>query len=193
MITEGMVAKMDDANIIALYFQRSETALGETEKKYGLYCHKIADNILNSREDSEECLNDTWLKAWKSIPPSRPLNLKTFLGAITRNIALSIWRRRNSEKRTPDRLRVCLDELTECLPSAQESICDDFAVKDAIERFLRELSLESREMFIKRYWYGMSVEEIARELSKSKGSVKMSLMRTREKLRLFLEKEGIAI
>ena len=78
MITEGMVAKMDDANIIALYFQRSETALGETEKKYGSYCHKIADNILNSREDSEECLNDTWLKAWKSIPPSRPLNLKRF-------------------------------------------------------------------------------------------------------------------
>ena len=138
-------------------------------------------------------MNDTWLKAWKSIPPSKPLNLKTFLGAITRNIALSIWRRRNSEKRRPDRLRVCLDELAECLPSVQGSICDDLAVKDAIERFLGELSLESREMFIRRYWYVMSIEEIAQDLSRNQGSVKMSLMRTREKLRLFLEKEGIAI
>lgn len=184
---------MDDANIISLYFQRSETALAETEKKYCSYCRKIADNILNNREDSEECLNDTWLKAWKSIPPTKPLNLKTFLGAITRNIALGIWRSRNSEKRKSDRLKVCLDELAECLPAAQDSICDDLAVKDAIERFLRELSPEPREMFIRRYWYVMSVEEIARALARSQGSVKMSLMRTREKLRLFLEKEGIAI
>lgn len=184
---------MDDANIIALYFQRSETALAETEKKYCPYCRKIADNILNNHEDSEECLNDTWLKAWKSIPPTKPLNLKTFLGAITRNIALGIWRSRNSEKRRADRLRVCLDELTECLPAVQESICDDLAIKDAMERFLRELSPEQREMFIKRYWYVMSIEEIARDLSKNQGSVKMSLMRTRERLREFLEKEGIAI
>lgn len=184
---------MDDATIIALYFRRSETALGETEKKYGSYCHKIAYNILSSREDSEECLNDTWLKAWKSIPPSKPHSLKTFLGAITRNMALSIWRRRNSEKRRSDRLGVCLDELAECLPSAQDGICDDFAVKDAIERFLKELSPDSREIFFRRYWYVMSIEEIARELSRNQGSVKMSLMRTREKLRQFLEKEGIAI
>lgn len=193
MTMEGMVAKMDDANIIALYYQRSETALGETEKKYGSYCRKIAYNILNSREDSEECLNDTWLKAWKSIPPSKPNSLKTFLGAITRNIALSIWRRKNSEKRKSDRLTVCLEELAECLPSGQGSICDDLAVKDAVERFLKELSPESREIFFRRYWYVMSIEEISRDMSKNQGSIKMSLMRTREKLRQFLEKEEIAI
>ena len=95
---------MEDSAIIDLYWAREERALSETDAKYGGYCRSIAHNILKNREDSEECLNDTWLKAWKSIPPSRPLNLKTFLGAITRNIALSIWRRRNSEKRTPDRL-----------------------------------------------------------------------------------------
>lgn len=184
---------MDDMNIIELYFQRSETAIGETEKKYGPYCRRIADNILNSREDSDECLNDTWLNAWNSMPPNKPLSLRAFFGAITRNIALSIWRRKSSEKRRSDRFGVCLDELAECLPSTGGSFTDDIAVKDAIERFLGQLSSDSREMFFRRYWYVQSVEEIAKGLSKSRGSVKMSLMRTREKLRLFLEEEGIAI
>lgn len=184
---------MDDLNLISLYFQRSEAAIGETEKKYGSYCQRIADNILGSHEDSEECLNDTWLRVWNSIPPNKSINFKSFLGTITRNIALSIWRRRSSEKRMSDRLRVCLDELSECLSEDEGRFSDDFAVKDAIERFLSRIDGDSKEIFFRRYWYVESIEEIAKGLSRSQGSVKMSLMRTREKLRQFLEKEGIAI
>lgn len=139
---------MDDLNLISLYFQRSEAAIGETEKKYGSYCQRIADNILGSHEDSEECLNDTWLRVWNSIPLNKSINFKSFLGTITRNIALSIWRRRSSEKRMSDRLRVCLDELSECLSGDEGRFSDDFAVKDAIERFLSRIDGDSKEIFL---------------------------------------------
>lgn len=184
---------MEDCQIIELYFSRSESAITETQKKYSSLCMSIAHNILNSREDSEECLNDTWLRTWNAIPPERPESLAAYLGRITRNSALSFLRKKNASKRNGGQYALCIDELAECLRDETGGISEGFAVSDAINRFLRQLKLETRKVFVMRYWYVMSIKDIAGELSLSESGVKVSLMRTRDSLRSFLEKEGIEI
>lgn len=185
---------MDDTDIIKLYFERSQSAIKESQRKYGNYCRAVSMNILHNRQDAEECLSDTWMKAWRTIPPERPLCLSAFLGKITRNISLSLWRKKNSQKRKSSETDLCMDELSECIPEQQRgSVTENLELKDALDRFLESLGNDSRVIFMKRYWYFIPVKKIAEELSMNDGAVKMSLLRTRKKLRQFLEEEEIYI
>ena len=183
---------MDDSVIIELYWQRSEAAITESQTKYRRYCTVIADNILHCPEDTEECLDDTWLRAWEAIPPHKPDRLSVFLGKITRNLAIDRYRRSRAEKYGKGQIALCLDELAECV-GTNETIADDLALKNALEDFLQELEAEARDAFLLRYWYMFSVREIANRLGKSAGAVKMSLQRTRGKLKSYLEQEGFDI
>lgn len=185
---------MDDNQIIDLYWARSETAIWETAKKYGNYCHHIAYNILYNREDSEECVNDTWLRTWEAIPPTRPERLSAFLGKITRNLALQRYEKYNAAKRAAGQVPLALHELEECIPAREnvEHVVDDLALTEILNDFLAGLSAETRRIFVRRYWHLHSVKEIAEEYRISESKVKVTLFRTRRKLRLLLEKEGIA-
>lgn len=186
---------MDDIQIIDLYWARAEDAISETEKKYGRYCHSIAYRILRSEEDSEECVSDTYLKAWESMPPRRPSALKLFLGKITRNISLDRFDRRFAEKRGYGEVPLALDELRECVPSedAAERAVEDMTLAEIFDRFLDGLTAETRKIFVLRYWYLYSIREIAGACGLGESKVKMSLMRSRGKLRELLEKEDITI
>lgn len=186
---------MDDASIIALYWARSESAIAHTQEKYGARCRTIARGILRSDADSEECVNDTWLRAWDAMPPERPEKLGAFLGRITRNLALDRLKKRESQKRGGGRLELALSELGECVPSGDDPAqrVDELALRELLDRFLASLNDDARVIFLRRYWYMLSVEEVARGLGASRSKVKSSLMRSREKLRAMLEKEGIAL
>ena len=186
---------MDDRQIINLFNERSEAALMETAAKYGKYCHAIAYNILYNEEDTEECVNDTYLKAWEVIPPQIPEKLSAFLGKITRNLAITKYRYNNSKKRGNGQIALALEELTECIPS-QNSTEQEVSNKlfiETLNAFLEELSAEKRKIFMQRYWYLRPVAEIAGEYGISESKVKMILLRTRNKLKQVLEKEGIMV
>lgn len=186
---------MEDREIVALYFERNEKAIEASEKKYGKYCFFIAHSILRNKEDSEECVNDTYIKAWNSIPPKKPEKLSTFLGKITRNLALDILEKKSAKKRGNNTLSVVLEELHECIPSpsSAENEVDKIQLIENLNCFVKTLSEENRKIFLQRYWYMMSVKEIAQQNDFTESKVKMSLMRTRENLRIFLEKEGVQI
>lgn len=186
---------MTDYDIVKLYLDRKETAIKETDKKYGSYCHTIAENILRSRPDSEECVNDTYLKAWNSIPPSKPQRLSTYLGKITRNLAINRYNRLRAEKRGGGEAELILSELEGCLPSeyTTEKEYDEKQLVKSIEAFLKNESNENRRIFLLRYWYAFSVSDIAKELHYSESKIKSILFRQRNKLRDHLEKEGILI
>ena len=183
---------MEDSHIIKLYWQRNESAIKESQKKYGGYCSSIADNILHSAEDTEECVNDTWFRAWNTIPPEKPKRLAVFFGRITRNLAIDRFRSDTSKKRGGGQMALCLDELAECI-GEDSPIEDRLALREVLNRFLRELPEKSRTIFLLRYWYMMPVSEIAKQYELSEGAVKMLLQRVRNKLKDYLEKEGIAI
>ncbi len=184
---------MEDKQIVELYFERSENALNETKTKYGRYVRKIAYNILENIEDTMECENSTYLKAWESIPPHRPENLATYLGKIARNLALDIYEKYSAKKRGGKQVAFALDELSNCITSRHcvEDAVDEMVLRDVLNRFLEELSKEARVIFVKRYWYLMSVKDIAKEYKMSESKVKMQLLRTREKLKNRLEEENI--
>lgn len=186
---------MDDEQILDLYWERSEAAIAETAKKYGRYCYYIAFNVLHNDEDCEECVNDTYLNAWNSMPPHRPAVLKTFLGRLTRNISLNKYKQLTAEKRGNGRMPLIIDELHECLPETEsaERIIDDMVLVDVFNRFLASLSVEQRKIFMRRYWYMSSVKEIAADYGIGESKVKMSLLRSRNELKRLLEKEGITI
>lgn len=186
---------MTDYDIVKLYLNRNEKAISETDKKYGRYCTAIADNILKNSADSEECVNDTYLRAWNSIPPQKPQRLSTFLGKITRNLAINRYNSYNAEKRGNGQINIILDELEYCLPSenSTEKDFDEKLLIKSIEHFLKAQSKEKRRVFLLRYWYAFSVAEIAEECSISESKVKSILFRMREKLKSHLEKEGIFI
>lgn len=186
---------MDDGQIIQLYWDRDQRAIQETDGKYGGLLHGIAWNLLRSREDAEECVSDTYLRAWEAIPPERPAFLRTWLGRITRNLSLDRWKRLRAEKRGGG-AEVLLGELEDCVPDGRggpERALEDRELAEALNVFLRGLSREGRSMFLRRYWYGESVAEIRAALGCGEGKVKSSLFRTRKALRAFLEKEGIAV
>lgn len=170
---------MDDKQILDLYWERSEAAISETSKKYGKYCRYIASNILHNDEDSEECVNDTYLRAWNSIPPNRPSVLKTFLGKITRNLSLDRYELLNAKKRNGGQMSLIFDEIQECIPSldSTENIVEEIALTDILNRFLSSLSLEQRKIFMRRYWYLSPIKEIATEYGMSESKIKMSLFR----------------
>ena len=186
---------MEDKQIVDLYWQRSEMAVSETEQKYGRYCRYIAFHILGNEEDSEECVNDTYLRAWNSMPPHRPSVLKTFLGKITRNLSLDKYEQRNAAKRNRGKAPLIFDEIRECLPTIDntENIAEEMVLTEVLNRFLSSLPLEQRKVFMRRYWYFSSIKEIAAEYGMSESKVKMSLLRARYQLKSLLEKEGIRI
>lgn len=184
---------MEDKQIIEMYWNRLENAIEETSRKYGRYCHYIANNILRNKEDSEECVNDSYLKLWNAIPPQRPQSLRVFLGKITRNHALHIWEKKHAKKRNEDRVLLVLDELVECIPGTEsiENITEQIVIVDALNAFLGELTPEQRNIFMARYWYFASIKEIASKYHVSESKVKMTLSRLRQKLKEILEKEEI--
>ncbi len=186
---------MEDKSIIGLFFERSETAIEETASKYGAYCQTIAFNILADRQDAEECVSDSYLKLWNAIPPQKPACLKSFLGKITRNLALDRWDRQKAQKRGGGELPLALDELSECLAggSGPEASLDRAALSRAINEFLGELTPGARQIFVRRYWYLEAVRDIAEKTGGSEGSVKTSLSRSRSALKDKLEKEGFSI
>ncbi len=186
---------MDDKRIIELYTDRSEAAIAATSEKYGRYCHSIARGILGSDKDAEECVNDAYLRAWSSIPPMLPDCLRSFLGKITRNLALNRLEAHSAEKRGAGQVPLVLDELAECVPSGENAdrTLDDMVIRDAINGFLAELSPETRKLFVRRYWYMSSVSELAAEYGLSESKVTVTLFRTRAKLKKALEKEGISL
>lgn len=184
---------MEDKQIIDLFWQRSESAITAAAEKYGPYCQKIAENILESKEDAEECVNDTWLLAWKNIPPDKPAKLAAYLGKITRNLSLNCVKYHAAQKRGSGRTELVLSELEDCIPAPNsvENEMDDRFLKEAIERYLRALPAEKRHIFIRRYWYMMSVKEIAKACGMSQSKIASLLFRMRKELKAHLEKEGI--
>lgn len=186
---------MTDLQIIDLYWARSEEAITATAAAYGNYCTSIAFNILRSYEDSEECVSDTWHRAWQSMPPQRPNPLRVWLGKVTRNLALDRWRAGQAEKRGGGQMDVLLSELENCLPSGvtPEKQAEDSEVVEGINRFLRSQSPAARIIFLRRYWYGDSVADIAAAMGMGRSAVKSALFRAREGLRQHLEEEGLWI
>ena len=180
---------MDDSRIIELYFARDERAIEETKAKYGRLLSSVAFGILGSRADSEECESDTYIKAWNSIPPARPTSLSAYLSKIVRNLAIN---RYHSNKRKCE-MDLILDELSEVIPDTRRDLAEELDLKDALEGFVSKLDLTKRLIFLKRYFYMMSVMEIALDMHMSVGTVKSSLSRTRIALRKYLTERGITI
>ena len=186
---------MEDKDIIRLYFERSEKAISETALKYGALLSGIAFGILRSREDAEECVSDTYKKAWDSIPPGEPKRLSAYLGKITRNLSLNRYSQLTAQKRGGGSRDVALEELEECIPAegdVQRQV-EDAELAELINGFLDRLNRESRIIFMRRYWYFCTVSEIAADMHASESKVKMSLLRTRKKLKQYLEKQGVAL
>ncbi|MBR6762171.1 MAG: sigma-70 family RNA polymerase sigma factor [Clostridia bacterium] len=183
---------MDDKQIVALYWARNELAITESQRKYAAYCHSIAKNILGSEPDAEEATNDTWLSAWHAIPPHKPMVLSTFLGKLTRRIAIDKWRRNHSEKRGGGQTALVLEELAECLPASSrpEEEVEQAELAACIREFIQTLPTTEQRVFLCRYWYLDSLASIARRFGFSEGKVKSMLFRTRRKLQQHLSKEG---
>ena len=185
---------MEDAAIVSLYWARDERALSESSEKYGTFCAGIAHGILKNPEDAEECVNDTWLRAWDAIPPARPSPLRAFLGRITRNLSFDRWRAARAAKRGGGQTEALLDELSECLPGGTvEQDFDARRTAAAISRFLRTEPPLRRQLFLRRYWYGDSVAELAARFRMREGTVKSTLARLRTRLQAALGREGIAV
>lgn len=186
---------MDDSKIIDLYFRRSEMAISATDAKYGTYCQSIAYRILNQQQDSEECVSDTWMRTWNSIPPTRPDCLRTYLGKITRNLALNRLREQQTEKRGGRVVTESLEELRECISDGRlvETAVDEKLLTDSINRFLAGLSQEKRVAFILRYWHMYPANEVARKMQISESKLRTMLFRLRKQLRTHLEQEGIKL
>lgn len=184
---------MEDQQIIELFWQRSEEAIAQTAKKYGRYCHTIAYNILQDECDSDECVNDTYMRAWETIPPRRPTLFSALLAAITRNLALDRYKRDHAQKRGGGQVAVALDELQECLPGgkSEEELIENRLLTETLNHFLYSLPPRTRQIFMLRYWYLCSIRKIAQSLQISESGVKMTLLRTRKQLKAALQKEGI--
>jgi RNA polymerase sigma-70 factor (ECF subfamily) len=187
------VKRLTDTQILDLYEQRCENAIAETARQYGAYCTAIATRILNNREDAEECVNDAYLKAWNSIPPNRPAAFAAFLGRITKNLSLDKYKARKAAKRSGEEFTLMLSELEACIPSrtSVESQVESNILTEHIENFLSEIGKDDRVFFMRRYWHGDSIEDIARRFSVSQSRVMSSLFRTRKKLKTKLTKEGV--
>ena len=185
---------MDDNLIIDLYWQRNEQAVAETEAKYGPYCRSIAYGILQNNQDTEECVNDTWLRAWNAIPPHRPAKLSLFLGKITRELAIDRYRAQRTQKRGGGVYDVALEELEEYLWTERDTVeraVEGNLLGEAISRFLWEQPPLHRDVFVLRYYHFSSIQRIAKAYAIGESKTKSILFRTRKKLRVFLESEGL--
>lgn len=186
---------MQDETIVALYWQRNESAISETERKYGRYLSKIANNILADWEDSREAVNDTYLKAWNSMPPHKPNVLSAYLGKITRQLSIDALRTRSREKRRPTEYAVALSELEDCVSGEEttEQSVDLKLLAEAINAYLRTLPAEARNIFVGRYYFADPIKEVAGYCGVSVPKVKSVLYRTRQGLKNYLEKEGFEL
>ncbi len=184
---------MTDEKIVDLYWARSEEAISETQKKYGNLCRTIAYNILRSNEDSLECVNDTYLKAWNSMPVLRPSKLSAFLGKITRNLALNRYEYYVAQKRGGTQTELVLEELEDCISGKEstDSVVDKIFITNILNNFLRSLSEKNRNVFVMRYWHMLSIKEISEKYGMKESSVKVSLFRSREILKEILLREGV--
>ncbi len=186
---------MQDKDIIALYFARNEEAIGATAEKYGPYCYTVAHNIVAVHEDAEECVNDTYLAAWNSIPPTVPEILRLFLAKITRSKAINLWKMKKAKKRGADEVTLVLDELAECVSGgndpAEEVIGSELS--NTIDAFLRTLPQRDRQLFLRRYFFTEPVREIAKNAGLTETNVSVNLHRTRVKLKEHLVKEGYPV
>lgn len=186
---------MDDNGIIQLYWDRNDQAIQATSDKYGPYCKAIARNILNSEEDAEECVNDTYLNAWNAMPTHWPEQLAAFLGKITRNLSFNKYKHNHTEKRGGGEMALILDELTDCVSDkdAIDQVIDRQELIKSIHSYLRSLSASKRNLFVRRYWYADSVAEIARDSGMLHGTVSKTLERTRKELKAYLIERGFAL
>lgn len=183
---------MNDKQIINLYFSRSEKAIDETKNKYSSFCRKIAFNILSNIEDTEECENDTYLKMWNSIPPNKPTNLKAYIGKITRNIAIDLWKKNHTQKRNKG-IETLFSELEDMMSLTQQ-IENEYELAEltsVINDWLLTLNKQEQSLFILRYWQGETVKEIAKKWNTSPNKLSNKLFRLRKSLKATLEKEGI--
>ncbi len=186
---------MDDHRIIQLYWDRNDRAIQATADKYGRYLKAIARNILHDEEDTEECVNDTYLSAWNAMPPHWPEPLATFLGRITRNLSFNRYKRNHTEKRGGGEIALVLDELADCLSAADpvEQTLDRQELIRSIRSFVRSLPIDKRNLFVRRYWYADSVSSIANDFEMLPGTVSKTLERTRKQLKSFLTERGFAL
>ncbi len=185
---------MNDASIIELFWNRNETAIEETDKKYGKLCGRVSLNILNNISDAEECVSDSYLTVWNSIPEDRPEHFSAYLCRIVRNLSLKRLEYNTAHKRNPE-LLVSFDELEGCISSKEnpENLLDAKAMGELISEFLYSQNEQSRNMFIRRYWYFDSVKKIANDYKMNEEKVSVMLFRTRKKLKKHLEKEGYSV
>ena len=186
---------MEDHKIIDLYWARSQQAIVESDQKYGPYCRAIALGILAMREDAEECVNDTWLRAWNAMPPQRPSVLSAFFGKLTRNLSLDRWRWERAAKRGGGQVEVALQELEDCLPDCRvpDQELDARETADLISTFLRTQPELDRRLFVRRYFHLEALSSLGKRFGLTESQVKSRLYRTRQKLKLLLEHEGVAI
>ena len=182
---------MEDDKIVQLYWDRDETAITATSDKYGAYCLSISRNIFGNNEDAQECVNDTYLKAWNTIPPHRPAMLSTFLGKITRNLSFDRYKANRRDKRGGSQTALVLEELNEIISDkSSEAEFDRAELISAINGFLSELPQDKRRMFVCRYWYAFDLSEIARRFGMTENNVSVTLNRLRKKLRKYLIERG---
>lgn len=185
---------MEDERIIALFFARSEDALGELDRKYGSGCRRIAMNILKNHEDAEESVSDTYLAAWEQIPPQHPDPLRAYIFRIVRNISTTRYHKNKAQKRDSS-YDVALEELAGCLSdgATAEDVLSARELTELLDAFLRGLDRESRVLFLRRYWYGDSVSDVAERMGLRPNTVSVRLSRLRDKLRDYLVKEGVCV
>lgn len=189
MSTVRQATPIDDAEIVALYFARDEQAIRRTDEKYGRFCHRLAVSILSDEQDAEECVSDTYLRTWNSIPPTRPRSLQAFLGRIVKNISINRYHENKAVKRNRD-LDLSLSELEECIPAPDERADELPALLD---EFLGSLEPLERKLFCGRYWHGYAMEALAQFYGLTVNAVTLRIGRTRKKLRGFLVERGYTI
>lgn len=187
-------AYMEDRELVALFWARSQDAVPETARKYGTFCLSVARNFLDSPEDAEKCVNDVWYEAWTSIPTQKPDNLRTWLGRAVRCSAIDRFRKNSAEKRSRA-VTVMLEELEESVPSADsvEKVAESHEIACSIEQWLRTLDREDRILFVRRYWYGDSLGVLAEKYGESESRLAQKMFRLRKSLKAALEKEGIEV
>ena len=184
---------MEDQKIIDLFLARDESALLNASAKYGAYLYRVANNIADSKEDTEECVNDTLLKAWNSIPPQIPKNLKAYLAKIARNLALDRFDAKNAQKRGGGQVSEVLDELSDCVAGMEDIDLDEGRISEIINSYIETLDPEKRKLFVGRYFYLDSIKTLSKKLKITESNAKTTLLRLRAGLKAELEKGGIEI
>lgn len=185
---------MEDRKIIELFWHRKEAAITETARKYGGFCHRIAINILSVQEDAEECVNDCYHAVWNRIPPTRPDSFKTFLGRIMRNLSISRYRKNRAQKRY-NGMELLLSELEECIPAVEqvETVIEQRQLSALLSDWLESLPASDRTLFIRRYWFGDPLQELAKERRTTPNALAQKMLKLRTDLRQKLEQEGVAL